>query len=110
MERNEQLTGVDQHFLGQWLQQPAPPATLLEARVLELEHMGFADDEEEPGIPSSIRRFAIASLLHRKPPYFITTSDDLLACRDTLEAKYGMMIFSPQEALMLLRDSDGPAN
>lgn len=94
----------------QWMDQPAPPAGLLEERVLELEHLGLLDEEDQPGIPSSIRQFATASLLHRKPPYFVTLDDDLLERRDLLESRYGMIIYSIPEAIMLLHDNDGPLN
>ena len=95
---------------GEWMGQPAPPAGLLEERVLEMERLGLLDEEEMPGIPSSVRLFALASLLHHKPPYFVTLNDQLLEYRDQLESRYGMRIFSLQEAMMLLRESDGPPN
>jgi len=99
---------IDTQFHSPWMGQPAPPAGLLEERVLELEELGLLDEEDLPGLPSSVRQFAMASLLHRKPPFFVTVDDQLLACRDILESRYGMMIFSISEAIMLMRESDGP--
>ncbi|HEY3376077.1 MAG TPA: hypothetical protein VGL77_01165 [Armatimonadota bacterium] len=110
MTYREKTMTQDFDILNPWIGQPLPPAGLLEERVLELERMGLLDVEDLPGVPSSIRQFATASLLHKKPPYFVTLDDDLLEFRDTLEARYGLMIFSIPEALMLLREIDGPPN
>lgn len=89
---------------------PAPPSALLEQRILELERLGLQDMEREPGIPSSVRQFAITSLRHCKPPFFITYDEEILDVRDCLEDQYGMCIFSIQEALLLMREEDGPIN
>lgn len=93
-----------------WLGQPAPPMGLLEERILELESLGLLDEEDLPGEPSSVRQFATASLLHRKPPYFVTIDDQLLVYRDILESRYGMIIISIPEAIMLLQKNDAPPN
>ena len=110
MEYYEKTVGIDQRFIGQWLNQPAPPAGLLEERILELEQMGLTDLVDFQGEISPVRQFALASLLHVKPPYFVTYDDELLAFRDELELKYGMMIYSIPEAIMLFREIDGPPN
>lgn len=94
----------------QWMGQPAPPAAILEERVLELEQLGLSDDDDFSGEPSSVRLFATVSLLHKKPPYFVTFDEDLLLRREILEVRYGMEILSIPEAIMLLRDLDGPPN
>lgn len=94
----------------QWQGQLLLPAGLLEERVLELESLGLLDVEEMPGVPSNMRQFAIASLKHNKPSYFITLDEELLDHRDELENRYGMDILSVPEAIMLLRDNDGPPN
>jgi hypothetical protein len=98
------------HLFEEWRGQSAPPAGLLEERVLEMETLGLLDEEETPGEPSSVRMFAMASLLHHKPPYFVTLNAKLLENREMLESRYGLLIFSLSEALMLLHDGDGPLN
>lgn len=90
--------------------QPAQPPWLLEGRVLELERMGLSDEEPFPGMASSARRFALASLLHHKPPYFVTHDDAILVLRDVLECRYGLKILSIPEAIMLLHEANGPPN
>ncbi|MHB9132191.1 MAG: hypothetical protein ACYDBB_14040 [Armatimonadota bacterium] len=99
-----------QHALRpQYLRQTAPLAGLLEERVLELEQLGMED--VDTGVEMSApRQYAFASLMHQKPPYFITSDDELLERRDVLEARYGLAIFSPFEAMLLLREDDGPPN
>jgi hypothetical protein len=94
----------------QWVRQPSPPVGLLEERVLELESLGLLDEEDVPGAMSGVRQFAITTLQHHKPPYFVTFDNQLLEFRDVLEARYGLPIFSIREAIMLLRDIDGPPN
>jgi len=88
----------------------APHAGLLEQRVLEIERMGLEDEEEAPGVPSSARQYAIASLQHRKPEYFVTYDAVLLAHRETLEMRYGLTILSLYEAALLLQQNDSPLN
>ena len=105
--KSMRLDDLIQH---QWTPQFAMPEGLLEQRVLELERLGLVDIDDLPGMPSPVRQFAIASLQSQKPPYFITIDDDLLDCRDILEVRYGMHILSIPEALMLLKDQDGPPN
>lgn len=90
--------------------QPSPPAGMLEERVMELESLGFADNADSPSEVSSLRQFVIASLMHTKPEYFVTTNHELLARREFLETRYGVTILSLPEALLLLRDWDGPPN
>ena len=102
---SESVERVTQMVQSQWRHEPQPPPTLLEQRVLEMEHLGLQDEEEEHGIPSSIRQFAIVSLRHHKPSYFITLDDQILSNRDTLEYRYGMSILSVYEAIMLLRNA-----
>jgi len=97
-------------LMHQWAGQAIPHAGLLEQRVLELESLGMSDDEEMPGVPSTVRQYAIASLQHTKPAYFITYDDLLLAHRETLETRYGLAILSVYEAMLLLRDNDMPPN
>lgn len=94
----------------QCMSYPAPPSVLLEQRILELERLGLQDMEHESGIPSSVRQFAITSLRHCKPEYFITYDEEILDRRESLEGQYGMSIFSIQEALLLMREEDGPVN
>jgi len=101
---------IDQLLLDQWVGQPNPPATLLEERVLELEYIGVADEEELPGIPSCARQFAISSLQHHKPLYFVTFDDQMILLRDVIESRYGVKILSVSEAILLLRDTHGPTN
>lgn len=101
---------LDRLMIDQWLGQPEPPSTLLEERVLELEQLGMSDMEEMPGIPSSARQFALATLRHHKPLFFITFDDNMLINSDALEARYGVKILSVSEAILLLRDSSGPPN
>ena len=95
-------------MIHQWTGQVAPHPGLLEQRVLELESLGMIDVEEMPGMPSSVRQYAIASLQHTKPAYFITYDDALLAHRDEVEPRYGLAILSVYEAMLLLRDNDPP--
>jgi hypothetical protein len=83
---------------------------MLELRVMELEHMGFVDAESLPGEPSSMRQFALATLMDDEMRIFITLDDELLGRRDDLEHRYGMNILSVFEALLLLREDDGPPN
>jgi hypothetical protein len=94
----------------QWMGRPLPPAPLLEQRILEMEGMGLEDDEPMPGVPSTMRQFAIASLQGERANFFVTFDDDLLDRRDILEGRYGMKILSVQEAAMLLQETDGPPN
>jgi len=96
--------------MSQWVGQSIPPIGLLEQRVLELESMGLVDVEEIEGIPSSLRQYAIASLQHTKPAYFITSDDELLLHRDAVETRFGLMILSIYEAMLLLRDGNDPPN
>lgn len=101
---------VESVLLNQFMGQMPPHAGLLEQRVLELEGMGMDDTEEMPGVPSSARQFAIASLQHTKPAYFVTYDPALLSHRDELEIRYGLPILSVYEAALLLKDFDGPPN
>ncbi len=102
------LTRLIQHI---WVGQPMPPAVLLEQRVMEIELLGLIDEADDPGIPSTIRQFATASLLHWKPPYFVTFDDEFLFFREDLEYRYGLKILSVPEAVLLLRDAaNGPPN
>lgn len=101
------LTGL---MKAQWLSVPRLPLTMLEQRVLEIERMGLLDVEDEDGMPSSARQFATASLRREPPPFFITLDDELLRVRDVLEARYGLRILSFPEAILLLRETDGPLN
>ena len=101
---------LEMMLMHQWAGQAAPHPCLLEQRVLELESLGMSDLEETPGIPSNVRQFAIASLQHTKPAYFITYDDVLLAHRDQLESRYGLAILSVYEAMLLLRDNESPPN
>lgn len=110
MTGDRKIVDVGYETTMQWMGQPAPPAGLLEERVLELEDLGLLDEEDLPGVPSSVRLFAAASLLHKKPPYFVTVDDQILSRRDILEPRYGMIIISIPEAVMLLRETDGPPN
>lgn len=105
----KQLHYIQQH-LAPILGQPAPLAGLLEERILELESLGLVDEIDFTNEPSSIRQFAIASLLHCKPPYFVTLDPQLLEFRELLETRYGLSIFSVQEAILLLRETDEPPN
>lgn len=102
------MHNIESVLYNQWMGQMVPPAVLLEQRVLELEGMGLEDIEEIPGVPSSARQFAIASLQHTKPDFFITTDDTLLFARDILEARYGVVILSIQEAMLLLQEGNVP--
>jgi len=99
MMYSDELPERNMMLMGEWMGQPAPPLGLLEERVLEMESLGLLDEADEPGGLSGVRMFAIASLLHRKPPYFVTMDDRLLEFRDILESRYGMSIFSLSEAL-----------
>jgi hypothetical protein len=108
-ERGRQAD-VGELIARQFCGQVVPPAVLLEQRVLELEGIGLSDAEEEPGIPSSLRQYAIASLQHSKPEYFVTFDGDLLAARDVLEPRYGLVILSVQEAVLLLQPGGGPVD
>lgn len=104
------LFEIDSVFVNKWLDQPPPPAGLLEERVLELERLGFVDDEPTTGLPSGVRQFAMVSLLHRKPPYFVTVDEQLLDSRESLENRFGMTIISIPEAMMLLKKFDEPSD
>jgi hypothetical protein len=97
-------------MMHQWVGQVAPHPGLLEQRVMELESLGMSDLEEMPGVPSTVRQYAIASLQHTKPAYFITYDDMLLTHREELETRYGLAILSVYEAMLLLRDNDAPPN
>jgi hypothetical protein len=99
---------LEMMMMHQWTGQALPHAGLLEQRVLELESLGMSDAEEMPGVPSTVRQYAIASLQHTKPAYFITYDDLLLAHREELETRYGLAILSVYEAMLLLRDNDTP--
>ena len=99
-----------QQLLAPLLGQSAPLPGLLEERILELESLGLVDDVEITDEPSSIRQYAMASLLNSKPPYFVTLDPQLIEFRDLLETRYGLMIFSVPEAIMLLRETDEPPN
>ncbi len=110
MQGTLQAFDIDAMLLSQWMVNHLPPAGLLEARVMELERMGMLDEEELPGVPSSARQFAIASLSHDKPYFFITVDDQMLLHREHLEDLYHINILSISEAILLLRDSDGPIN
>ncbi len=103
----ETLTGLMQ---AQWLGASQMPATLLEQRVLEIERLGLHDIEDVDGMPSSARQFAMASLRAVPPPFFITLDDELLHFREMLEARYRLRILTFPEALLLLRETDGPPN
>ena len=102
---NESIQRVTQLVQSQWHHEPQPPPTLLEQRVLEMEGLGLLDEEEAPGVPSSIRQYAMVSLRHHKPSYFITVDDQILSYRDMLEFRYGMPILSVFEAVILLRNA-----
>ena len=110
MLENETISHIETILVRQCNGKTIPPAGLLEQRVLELEFLGLDDFEEMPGIPSSLRQFAIASLQHTKPAYFITGDEDLLFIRTELETRYGLMVLSIQEAMLLLRDLHEPPN
>jgi len=97
-------------LMSQWAGQTSLHPGLLEQRVLELESLGMSDAEEMPGVPSTVRQYAIASLQHTKPSYFITYDDVLLSHREYLETRYGLAILSVYEAMLLLRDNDAPPN
>lgn len=103
----ETLTGL---MKAQWVDVPQLPPSLLEQRVLEIERIGLLDVEDADGMPSSARQFAMASLRGVPPPFFITMDDELLTFRDILEARYGLRIFSFPEAILLMRETDGPLN
>ena len=107
---NSKTIDVEAMLVSQWAGQPTPHPGLLEQRVLEMESLGMLDLEEMPGVPSSVRQFAIASLQHTKPAYFITYDDVFLAHRDDLESRYGLAILSVHEAMLLLRDPNEPPN
>ena len=68
------------------------------------------DVEDADGLPSSARQFAMASLRVTPPPFFITMDEELLTFRPVLEARYGLRILSFPEAVLLLRETDGPPN
>lgn len=106
----EKTFDLETMLLNQWSGQIAPHPGLLEQRVLEMEGLGMTDTEDMPGVPSSTRQYAIASLQHTKPAYFITYDEDLLAMRDVIEPRYGLTILSIQEAALLLRDTHEPPN
>ena len=108
MLRNETVAHIETILVSQCNVRTIPPAGYLEQRVLELECMGLEDFEEMPGVPSSLRQFAIATLQHNKPAYFITGDEELLFMRDELEGRYGLMVLSIQEAMLLLRDLHEP--
>ncbi|OPZ87429.1 MAG: hypothetical protein BWY76_00468 [bacterium ADurb.Bin429] len=94
----------------QWVEGARMPATLLEQRILEIERLGLLDVEDADGLPSSARQFAMASLRVTPPPFFITMDEELLTFRPVLEARYGLRILSFPEAVLLLRETDGPPN
>jgi hypothetical protein len=110
MGDNELPVELANYMQIQWKGYSLPPAGLIEQRVMELESLGLLDEEEMPGVPSYMRQFAIASLQHSKPPFFITLDNELLELRDELEIRYGMKILSIPEAILLLRDANGPPN
>ncbi len=110
MLTNGKRVDLEHILLDQWAGQSTPHAGLVEQRVLELEHMGMLDAEEMPGVPSSLRQYAIATLQHFKPEFFITYDDELLSHRDALELRYGLVILSVHEAMLLLRESNDPPN
>jgi len=110
MLENSTISHIETILLRQCNGKTAPPAGLLEQRVLELEFLGLEDFEEMPGVPSSVRQFAMASLQHIKPAYFITGDEELLIIRDQLETRFGLMVLSIQEAMLLLRDLHEPPN
>ncbi len=103
----ETLTGM---MKAQWLSVPRIPYTLLEQRVLEIERMGLLDVEDEDGMPSSARQFATASLLRMPPPFFLTMDHELLRVREVLETRYSLRILSFPEAILLMRETNGPLN
>ena len=106
----EKSGDVEAIIVSQFAGHLPPHPGLLEQRVLELERMGMPDEEEMPGIPSSARQYATASLQHRKPAYFVTYDNILLEHRDALESRYGLEILSVYEAALLLQQNDGPPN
>ena len=110
MTNHAKSDDVEAILVSQFAGQVNPPAGLLEQRVLELERMGMDDKEEMPGVPSSARQYATASLQHRKPAYFVTYDNSLLKHRAALESRYGLTIFSVYEAALLLQPDDAPPN
>jgi hypothetical protein len=88
----------------------APPPWLLELRVLELERLGLDEKLDDPEVPGNIRQFALASLFQTDLPFFITLDEQLLTHREVLELRFGLMILSLSEALLLLKEFDGPPN
>ncbi len=65
--------------------------------------MGLVDTEELEGVPGNMRQYAIASLQHSKPDYFVTCDDEILLRREALELRFGLAILSVYEAMLLLR-------
>jgi hypothetical protein len=64
----------------------APPPTRMGQRLAELREMGFADLPVEPGISSSLRCYAQATLDISAPCVFLATGDpELLKRADELE-------------------------
>ena len=110
MYERGRLANLESILMSQWVGHSIPPAGLLEQRVLELESMGLLDIEEMDGIPSSLRQYAIASLQHTKPDYFVTGDDELINRREALESRFGLMILSMYEAMLLLREGNDPPN
>ena len=101
---------IAQAMQGQWRGRPSPPPVFVEQRILELEKIGLTDVEDMPGVPSMTRQYAIASFWRKNLPYFITFDDELLGRREILEDRYGLAILSISEAMMLLRDINGPVD
>jgi len=97
-------------MMNQWMENMVPPAVLLEQRVLEMESMGLIDSNDPESIPGNMRQYAIASLQHSKPEYFVTCDDEMLLRREALESRFGVVILSVYEAMLLLKDTDGPPN
>lgn len=89
----------------QWRVQPPVPSFLVEQRVLELEVLGLPDTETTPGVPSTVRQYAVASCWQTYVPYFITADPEFLTMRECLEERYGLTILSVPEAIMLFRDT-----
>ena len=97
-------------LISQWMGRSFPPEGLLEQRVLELESMGLVDTQEFGEMPSNLRQYAIASLQHTKPAYFVTGDDEMLMRREALESRFSLMILSVYEAMLLLREGNEPPN
>lgn len=110
MQNRVRVADIETMMMNQWMGQALPHAGLLEQRILELESMGLVDSEEDEGGPSNLRQYAIASLQHSKPHYFVTFDDEILLRREALEVRFGLTILSVFEAMLLFKEIDGPPN